>query len=76
MYRGLDNIEKDKNKQSPRYSPNFATVSNVSPLKIIIDGDTDALDVDVKKYKHVSIAVGDRVKFTIVSGMYLIEGVI
>lgn len=76
MYRELDNIEKDKNRQNPIYCPNFATVVSVDPLKLLIDGDEDALDVNVKKYKHVAVVVGDRVKFVIVSGMYLVEGVI
>jgi len=74
----LDNIEQDNKVKAIPSNPNFATVSKIidGKITIIIDGDSEDLNADVIKYKHVTANVGDRVHIENVSGQYLIKGVV
>ena len=69
-------IKKDNKTLENNYNPNFATVTGIDPLQIQVDGDSEPLDASVGRYAHVNCVVGDKVKYSKISGFYLVEGVI
>ena len=62
---------KEEVKQN---APRYPTVYSISPLKIMMPYSNTP--VESKKFKHVTVSIGDLVSVRIYNGTYLIEGVI
>lgn len=68
--------EADKLKNKPKNNPNFATVKEVSPVRIQLDGESSILPVDVLIYDHVNVNIDSRVRISKLNNQYIIEGVV